>query len=86
MGEAEPFDRETLTDVPATAAVAGDASACTVGPDSAHSEPADLGAENGDVKPATLQSTARVIVVDKPGSQQTQLRLVLPGAARSTPE
>jgi zinc protease len=38
------------------------------------------------IKTVALQSSARVIVVDKPGAQQTQLRLVLPGAPRSTPE
>jgi zinc protease len=38
------------------------------------------------VKPVALQPAARVIIVDKPGAQQTQLRLVLPGAPRSTPE
>jgi zinc protease len=37
-------------------------------------------------KPVTLQSASKVIVVDKPGAQQTQLRFVFPGPARSTPD
>jgi zinc protease len=38
------------------------------------------------VKAVGLQSTARMIIADKPGSQQTQLRLVLPGVPRSAPD
>ena len=48
MGEAEHTDRETRTDVPATAAGDGDPSACTVGADSADSGPAGLSTEHGD--------------------------------------
>jgi zinc protease len=42
--------------------------------------------EGPAVKPVSLQSAARVIIVDKPGAQQTQLRFVLPGVPRSSPE
>jgi zinc protease len=38
------------------------------------------------VQQVSLQSSSRVIVVDKPGAQQTQLRIVLPGVPRSVPE
>jgi zinc protease len=38
------------------------------------------------VKPVALESTQRMILVDKPGAQQTQLRLVLPGVPRSSPQ
>jgi len=38
------------------------------------------------IKPVALTSSARVIIVDKPGAPQTQLRLALPGVPRSTPE
>ena len=44
------------------------------------------GAAPETIKPAVLESSQRVILVDKPGSQQTQLRLVLPGVPRSSPE
>src|SRR5262249_24327578 len=54
MGEAEHSDREALEDIPATVADHVDRSASTVGAASAESGPADLGAEDGDGKPATL--------------------------------
>ncbi len=38
------------------------------------------------VKTVMLQSAGKVIIADKPGAQQTQLRLVLPGMPRSSPE
>jgi zinc protease len=37
-------------------------------------------------KPVALQSSSRVILVDKPGAQQTQLRFVSQGPPRSTPD
>jgi tetratricopeptide (TPR) repeat protein/tRNA A-37 threonylcarbamoyl transferase component Bud32 len=58
MGEAESFERDTLADVPATAADDGDAAARTVGADSADTGPADIDVESGDGRHAPLGSEA----------------------------